>query len=174
MNQRYNMCDAHARALHGIQEDAEIGRLPFYDYSIDYLAYFGEQPPEPSLELVGYLENCQKIGESSKAKSAMESIYKRHALQIPIGFMDLPVWWTKSIIAAIAEVNWVEPDPERTQAVFGWTMVHLQGPYLDIQYPRPLPIDPEEWLQIGSQILKLHRGFEPGPFSQPNRLIEFT
>lgn len=173
MNSHYNMCDAHARALCGIREDAAIGRLPFYDYTIEYSAYFGQKAPKPSLELIRFLQDCEKIGDSKQEQNEIESIYGEYAMEVPIGLMDIPVWWARAIIASIREVNWVEPDPERTRAVFGWDMVHLQGAYLDIQYPTPITTVPEEWCPIGGELINLHRRFEPGSFTQPGRIIEF-
>lgn len=173
MSLRYNASDAHSRALCAIKDDADIGRLPFFDYAIEYCAYFGQNAPEPTVGLIRFLEDCQKIGDSKQAQIAIESLYREHELEIPIGLMDLPVWWARAIAASIHEVNWVEPDPGRTQDVFGWTMVHLQGPYLDIQYANPIPIQSVDWHVIGSELWNLHRRFEPGPFTPVGRLIEF-
>lgn len=173
MNQRYNVSHAHVHALREIKDDAAIGRLPFYDYAIEYYAYFDQGAPESSLELISFIESCEKIGDSECECSAITSIYNEHALEIPIGILDLPVWWARAFIASIREVNWVEPDPDRTQATFGWDMVHLQGSYLDIQYSKPITAHPEEWHLVGGQLIDLHRRFEPGPFTQRRRLIEF-
>lgn len=173
MSQHYDICDAHGRALQGIREDAAIGRLPFYDYAIEYFAYFELKAPEPSGELLDFLQGCEKIGDTKHTQRSIESIYKEYALEIPIGLMDLPVWWARAIIASVREVNWVEPDTERTQAVFEWTMVHLQGAYLDIQFANPIPDQSDNWHLIGGQLIDLHRRFEQGPFTQPGRLIEF-
>lgn len=173
MSQRYDISDAHRRSLRAIKEDAAIGRLPFYDYSIEYCAYFGQKAPEQIPELLSFLESCEKIGDSERERSAITSVYIEYALEIPIGLLDLPVWWARAIIASLREVNWVEPDPERTQAVFGWDMVHRQGAYLDIQFPGPLSVEPEDWLLVGNPLMVLQRSLEPGPYTQPGRLIEF-
>lgn len=174
MNPRYNVADAHSRALRAVKDDAEIGRLPFYDYTIEYCAYFEQKAPEPTAKLLNFLESCERIEDSHRIEDTIKSVYSKHSLEIPIGLMDLPVWWAKAIITGIAEVNWVEPDPERTLAVFGWTMVHRQGAYLDIQFPEPLPSKDEDWLWIGNPLMNLQRSIEPGPFTQPGRLIEFV
>lgn len=173
MNNQYDVSKAHEQALRSIQTDADIGRLPFFDYAIEYFAYLDQKLPEPSLELIEFLQRCEKIGESQKERNAIESIYKEHSLELPMGLEDLPVWWARAIITSIREVNWVEPDPERTQAVFGWDMAHLQGSYLDIQYSKPISALSEEWYLVGGQLIDLHRRFEPGPFTQSRRLIEF-
>lgn len=173
MNQRYDVSHAHLHALRAIKDDSAIGRLPVNDYAIEYYAYFDQKAPESSLELISFIENCEKIGDSECECSAITSIYNEHALEIPIGLFDLPVWWARAFIASIREVNWVAPDPERTQAVFGWDMVHRQGAYLDIQFPEPLPGEVEDWLWIGNPLMSLQRSIEPGPFTQPGRIIEF-
>jgi len=173
MSQRYDISDAHGRALWRIKGDAAIGRLPLYDYAIEYCAYFDQKAPEPTAELLNFLESCEKIGESRLIEDAITSTYNKHSMEIPIGLMDLPVWWAKAIISGIAEINWVAPDPERTQAVFGWDMVHRQSAYLDIQFPGSLPSQVEDWLWIGNPLMSLQRSIEPGPFTQPGRLIEF-
>lgn len=174
MNQRYNVSIAHDRALRAIKDDAAIGRLPFFDYALEYYAFFDKKAPEPTVELISFLESCEKIGDSKAVLRGIESIYQEHSLEVPIGLMDLPVWWARAIIASIREVNWVESDPERTQEVFGWNMVHLQGAYRDIQYMEPIIVSTEKWCPIGGELLNLHRRLEPGPFTQPGRLIEFT
>lgn len=173
MNKQYNVINAHAQALRGICEDAALGRIPFFDYTIDYLNYFGQQAPESPPALIRHLETCEKIGDSAEARSWIESIYRMHSLEVPIGLMDLPIWWAPALVTSIEEINWVQPDHVRTQAVFGWDMVFLQGSYLEIRYDRPLPSEDEQWHIIGGELLNLHRRLEPGPFTPPGRLVEF-
>lgn len=165
--------DAHRHALRGIRTDASIGRLPFYDYAIDYFSYMGRKAPQPTGELVQFVESCETLGESRDAKSRVESIYGQYSLPIPIGLMDLPVWWATALIRSISEVNWVETDVDFTRTVFGWEMVHLQGSYLDIQYATALPEDITIWCPIANELLNLHRRLEPGPFTPLGRIVEF-
>lgn len=173
MNRRINIIDAHRHALNSISNDAAIGRLPCYDYAIEYYSFLGKQAPTPTRELIHYLDECDRISDVESTQKLIEHIYAKHELEIPIGLLDLPAWWALALIQSINEVNWVEPDPERTKATFAWQMVHLQGAYLDIQFEAPLPKDIEVWHPIASELINMNRRLERGPFTQVGRLKEF-
>lgn len=173
MNRHINIIDAHWNALNSIRDDAAIGRLPCYDYAIEFYDICGATAPEPPLELIQYLEGCEPISGVEYSRNLIKRTYAEHELDIPIGLMDLPAWWTPAIIQSINEINWVEPAPERTKTTFGWQMVHVQGAYLDIQFNDPLPSDAELWHPIASELINLHKRLEPGPFTQIGRLKEF-
>ena len=174
MNRRINIQDAHAHALRGISEHADIGRIPFYDYTIEYQRFIGGDAPKSPNDLIHFLATAESISQSEPALEHIKTVYKKYSLEIPMGLLDLPVWWAPTILESIEEVNWVEPDIEQTQEIFGWDFVSVQAAYLDIQFPRVIDHKPEVWSQIGQALMKLHQRFEPGPFTPLGRLVEFV
>lgn len=172
MSKRINIQDIHNRALAGIYADAEIGRIPCYDYIIEFSSAQGIRFLQPSCELIQFLEASESIGSSTELSDLINSIYAKYKVEVPIGLHGLPVWWGPAFIRMLDALNWVEPDYEFSQAAMGWSLVHVQGAFLDIQMPERVQAS-EDWYRIGETLLGLHRMLEPGPFTHEKRLCEF-
>lgn len=173
MSRRINIQDAHAHALSGVSAHADIGRIPFYDYAIEYQNFVGGDAHEPPNDLIHFLATTESISQSKTALEQIEEVYKQYSIEIPMGLLDLPVWWAPALIESIEEVNWVEADIEQTQEIFGWDFVSVQAAYLDIQFPQRIGQSPKAWSQIGQSLMRLHRRLEPGPYTPLGRLVEF-
>ena len=174
MSRKVDLQAVHERALARVSLDASIGRIPFYDYSIEYQSALGLPFHSPEPELIHFLEYSEKIENSKNACEKIERCYSRYSVEIPIGLLDLPVWWTPAIIDSIKAANWVEADSSWTRKVFGWTYVQMQGAFLDIQFENPISCDSSDWFQMAQALLDLHRRLEPGPLTPRKRLIEFV
>lgn len=173
MSREIDLQVVHERALAKVSQDASIGRIPFYDYLLEYQSALGLPFQNPDLDLIHFLESSEKIGDSKNAGEGIEKCYSKYSVEIPVGLLDLPIWWTPAIIETIESTNWVEVDSAWTRKVFGWTYVQIQGAFLDIQFENPINGGSSDWFQVAHTLIDLHRRLEPGPLTSPKRLVEF-
>lgn len=165
MRKHLNHTGAHLQSLEGIQQHASIGRIPMLDYACEFAKSTGEPMPEPSIDLIRFLNETEKIHSDSESLTRINEAYAAHRLRPPVGIEDLPVWWA---ITIINELN-----KRKAEVVMNWDSVFLQGAFLDVQLPSPVEEDNPLWPEMGAALIRLHQNFTPGPFTPEVQLEEF-
>lgn len=155
----------HSKSLKGIQQHADIGRIPMLDYACEFAQGTGQPMPESCVALIQFLCETEKIKDDKECLTRIHAAYTKFGIQSPIGIEDLPIWWTPSIIN---ELNMPE-----SKVVMNWNSVFLQGAFLDLQYPDPIDMNHEDWPIVGAALMRLHQNLIPGPFTPEAQLEEF-
>ena len=75
MNRDINLKDAHNQALKGIVGHARIGRIPCYDYMIEYFECIQERLPPCPIELDHFLNESETIVSSNTVRDKAQSSY---------------------------------------------------------------------------------------------------
>ena len=165
---------AHYVALNKMKpDDLERGDLAFVDYLIEYDREMGVHRPAPPNLLSTVLERLPDIRSSPEVAQHLVDLYHTSGLEVPSGLLDLPFLWAKAIHQLIRETHWSAYRYCTAHDVYGWNHVLLFGGYLHIQFASPLPHQHSHWNEVGSLIYELHQRLEPGPYTEPGRLIEF-
>lgn len=168
----YPTDDAHLEALHKIDPmDRQAGRLPCWDYAMDFRQIIGDPLPDVCNALMAYLDRTKPIREVPREYLITKQLFADNGCPMPDGMEDLPVIWACGIRRFVKEMLWVDRDQERLRRFFGWNLVMRQGPFLEILFKEPLAS--ADWPERASLILELHRFLEPGGFTANARLQEF-
>jgi len=166
---------AHLVALHKMDQcDLKRGELACVDYLLEYDREIGVSRPAPPVLLSSVLDALPTIRSSSADAQHLVELYDASGLGIPVGLLDLPLQWAKAFQEVICGTHWPAYPDCSIRDVFGWNMVLRFGGHLHIHFESQLPHGGSHWDEVGEFIAELHRRFEPGIYTPPGRLIEFT
>lgn len=168
----YPTDDAHWEAFHKISDsDRQAGRLPSWDYAIDYQQILGAPLPPTNQELLDFLSRIKTIAQVPREYLITKQLFADNGYRMPDGIEDLPVIWACCIRRFVREILWVDHDTERLRQFFDWSIVLRQGAFLDIHFNGTIPM--KDWPTRAALIIEFHRFLEPGAFTTEGRLKEF-
>jgi hypothetical protein len=174
-NSEPDYATAHFVALHKLDSvDLEQGSFNCTAYLSEYHRELGEAPPPFTRELVEALDSMTRLGDDPVEAQLVAEAFLRSHLEIPAGLNDLPISWGFAIRKLILETHWPEFENCTIKDVFGWSYVSRFNGFLHIHFEKPVPAAGTPWCDIGQLIYALHQTMEPGPYTHPNRLCEFT
>jgi len=166
---------AHYVALNKMApEDLSYGDLACINYMREYYRELDIKPPESSVEIDSGLDLLPKIQSSPGVAQSLVELYQVSGLNVPVGLLDLPLYWAKAFHELIRETHWPAYEGCSIQDVFGWNLVIRYGAYLHIQFESPIPHLNSHWCDVGRFIVELHERFEPGPTTSASRFSEFS
>ncbi|MDQ8195104.1 hypothetical protein QEH59_11755 [Coraliomargarita sp. SDUM461004] len=166
--------NAHYVALHKLNKnDLERGDFACADYLIEYDREMGIHRDAPPNLLSAVLDALPTIRSAPEVAQNLVELYEASGLGVPVGLFDLPYHWAKALHEMIRETHWPSYPNCTIHEVFGWNHVFRFGGHLHVQFETPLPHQHSHWCEVGSLIRDLHMRLEPGPYTEPARLIEF-
>jgi hypothetical protein len=166
--------NAHYVALNKMKpDDLERGDLSCVDYLLEFDREMGIPRPAPPNLLSMALNNLPSIHESPEVAQHLTELYQASGLEVPVGLLDLPLQWAKAFHDLVCNTHWPTYRHCTFRDVIEWNHVLSFGGYLHIQFARALPHRESHWNEVGYLIRELHQKLEPGPYTEPGRLIEF-
>jgi hypothetical protein len=153
--------------------DLRNGDLACINYVREYQRELGIEPHESAAMIGGVLDSLPTIQSSPGVAQSLVELYQVSGLNMPVGLLDLPLYWAKAFHELIRETHWPAYDACSIHDVFGWNLVIRYGGYLHIQFESPIPHLNSHWCDVGRFIVELHERFEPGPTTPASRLCEF-
>jgi hypothetical protein len=165
---------AHYVAINKMADtDLRNGDLACINYLSEYHRELGTESPEPSAMTGSVLDSLPTIQRSPGVAQSLVELYQVSGLNVPVGLLDLPLYWAKAFHELIGETHWPAYDECSIKDVFGWNLVIRYGGFLHIQFESPIPHLNSHWCDVGRLIVELHERFEPGPTTPLSRLCEF-
>lgn len=156
------------------QRDLYHGTLIMANYLYEYQRQLGTPVITPAPGVYALLDNAPTIASDPIEKQLTAEAFQSCGLDIPTGLNDLPLTWARAIRETVLETFWPEYSTISVADVFGWATVLRFGPYLHLEYGRPIPRQGVHWDEIGEILVALHQCMEPGPFTPVGRLCEFA
>jgi hypothetical protein len=166
---------AHYVALNKMaDEELHNGDLACINYLREYYRELGAEQPESPPMIGSILDSLPTIRSSPGVAQGLVELYQSSGLNVPVGLLDLPLYWAKAFHELIRETHWPACDACSIHDVFGWNLVIRYGGYLHIQFESPIPHQNSHWCDVGRFIVELHERFEPGLMTPASRLCEFS
>ena len=165
---------AHYVAINKMaDQDLRNGDLACINYLREYYHELGAESPKPASMVGSVLDSLPTIQSSPGVAQSLIELYQVSGLNVPIGLLDLPLYWAKAFHEVIRGTHWPAHGNCSIHDVFGWNLVIRYGGYLHIQFESPIPHLNSHWCEVGRFIVELHERVEPGATTPASRLCEF-
>lgn len=163
---------AHWKAINMISPlDLQDGRLPFWDYMIDYQEALGKPLRTVPDSLLNLLNQDDTIAQVPREFLMTKQLFGDCQCPMPTGIEDLPAIWAPGIRTFIKIMLDESHDTDRVCEFFNWSLALRQGAFLEITFNERLPFN--NWPEHAEMLVFFHRCLEPSGLTTIGRLSEF-